>query len=254
MAGAETGRGRTIAIAPTFDEAENIEEFLRRFRAANPDVDVLVVDDSSPDGTADLARSLAEELGGIDVAVRPVKQGLGAAYRHGMAIALERGYEFVGQIDSDLSHDPAAFPDLQAAMTDGIGLVIGSRYIPGGSIPHWPLHRRLLSRWGNQYTRWVLGLRVADTTTGYRLWRDATLLRTKVLETRSMGYLFMIENAYRVKRAGEGLAEVPISFRDRVRGRSKMSIGVIWEELTRVTWWGIRDRILRRPPAFLDGG
>jgi dolichol-phosphate mannosyltransferase len=242
---------RTIAIVPTYLEAENIEEFLRRFRAQNPAVDVLVVDDSSPDGTAEIARRVAGELGQIDVSVQPTKDGLGTAYRHGMRIALDRGYECIGQIDADLSHDPAAFPGLQARMTDGIGMVIGSRYVPGGSIPHWPVHRRFLSRWGNRYTRWVLGMRVADTTAGFRLWRAETIERTRLLETRSKGYLFQIENAYRVVQAGMGIAEVPIAFTDRVRGRSKMSGAVIWEELSRVTWWGFRDRVLRRPPAFL---
>jgi dolichol-phosphate mannosyltransferase len=245
-------QARTIAIVPTYLEADNIEQFLRTFRRENPDVDVLVVDDSSPDGTADLAKELADELGRIDISVQATKGGLGTAYRHGMRIALDRGYEFIGQIDADLSHDPAAFPTLQAKMTDGIGMVIGSRYVPGGSIPHWPLHRRLLSRWGNRYTRWVLGMRVADTTAGYRLWRAETIERTKLLDTRSRGYLFQIENAYRVVQSGEGLAEVPIAFTDRVRGHSKMSGAVIWEELSRVTWWAVRDRVLRRPPQFLD--
>jgi dolichol-phosphate mannosyltransferase len=242
----------TLAIVPTYLEADNIEEFLRSFRLHNPAVDVLVVDDSSPDGTAEIAEKLAEELGGIDVSVQATKGGLGTAYRHGMRIALDRGYQYIGQIDADLSHDPAAFPSLQAKMTDGIGMVIGSRYVPGGSIPHWPMHRRFLSRWGNRYTRWVLGMNVADTTAGYRLWRADTIRHTHLLDTRSRGYLFQIENAYRVVQSGEGLAEVPISFKDRVRGRSKMSGAVIWEELSRVTWWAVRDRVLRRPPAFLD--
>lgn len=251
MDGSDAAAPRTIAVVPTYLEAENIEEFLRRFRAANPEVDVLVVDDSSADGTADIARRIAAELGHIDVSVQPTKEGLGTAYRHGMRIALERGYACIGQIDADLSHDPAAFPSLQAKLTDGIGMVIGSRYVPGGSIPHWPLHRRLLSRWGNRYTRWVLGMPIADTTAGFRLLRAETIERTKLLETRSKGYLFQIENAYRVIQSGQGLAEVPIAFTDRVRGRSKMSGAVIWEELSRVTWWGVRDRVLRRPPAFL---
>ena len=251
MAASEPSSATTLAIVPTFLEADNIEEFLRTFRSLNPDVDVLVVDDSSPDGTADLAEKLAAELGRIDVSVQATKAGLGTAYRHGMRIALDRGYEFIGQIDADLSHDPAAFPSLQAKMTDGIGMVIGSRYVPGGSIPHWPFHRRFLSRWGNRYTRWVLGMDVNDTTAGYRLWRADTIVRAGLLDTRSRGYLFQIENAYRVVQAGEGLAEVPISFKDRVRGRSKMSGAVIWEELSRVTWWAIRDRLFRRKPQFL---
>jgi dolichol-phosphate mannosyltransferase len=237
---------RTLAIVPTYEEAVNIEEFLRRFRAANPDVDVLVVDDSSPDGTAELARKVGAEVGGVDVEVRAQKEGLGAAYRHGMRIALDRGYDRVVQIDADLSHDPAALPSLQAAMTDGVGMVIGSRYVPGGAIPHWPLHRRLASKWGNRYTRWVLGLRIADTTAGYRVWRTETIRSTGLLDTRSMGYLFQIENARRVVQAGERIVEVPITFTDRVRGRSKMDRAVVWEELSNVTWWGIRDRLLPR--------
>lgn len=237
---------RTVAIVPTFNEAENIEEFLRRFRAANPDVDVLVVDDSSPDGTADLARRIGAELGGVDVEVRAVKDGLGSAYRHGMRIALDRGYDRVVQIDADLSHDPAALPSLLTALTDGVAMVIGSRYVPGGAIPHWPWHRRMASKWGNRYTRWVLGLRIADATGGYRVWRADAIRRTGMLETTSKGYLFQIENAYRAVNNGDRLAEVPITFTDRVRGTSKMNGAVVWEELSNVTWWGIRDRLLRR--------
>jgi len=132
-------------------------------------------------------------------------------------------------------------------------MVIGSRYVPGGEIPHWPLHRRLLSRWGNRYTRWVLGLDIADCTAGYRVWRAGTILETGLLETTSKGYLFQIENAYRVVRRGERLAELPISFRDRVRGRSKMNGAVIWEELSNVTWWGIRDRLVPRLRRLTKG-
>lgn len=241
---------RTLAIVPTYLEAENIEAFLRKLREHNPDLDVLVVDDSSPDGTAEIARRLASELGRIDVSVQATKGGLGTAYRHGMNIGRERGYDRMLQIDADLSHDPAVIPELEAALTDGIGMVIGSRYVPGGSIPHWPWHRRMLSKWGNRYTQLALGMRVTDTTSGFRLWRTATVERTGLLATKSKGYLFQIENAYRVVRSGERLAEVPISFTDRVRGRSKMSGAVIWEELSRVTWWGIRDRVLRRKPTF----
>lgn len=239
---------RTLVIIPTFEEAENVEAVLRATRAANPDVDVLVVDDSSPDGTADIARRVGAELGSVDVEVRSVKDGLGSAYRHGMRIALERGYDRIGQMDADLSHDPAALPSLLSALEDGVGLVIGSRYVPGGSIPHWPLHRRLASKWGNRYTRWVLGMKIADTTAGYRVWRADTIRATRLLETRSKGYLFQIENAYRVVQRGERLAEVPIRFTDRVRGQSKMNGAVVWEELSNVTWWGFRDRVLAKLP------
>ena len=242
-----TARG-TVAIVPTYQEAENIDAFVRAFRSANPDVDVLVVDDSSPDGTADLARTAGAELGRVDVLVKPTKDGLGAAYRHGMRHALAEGYDFIGQIDADFSHDPAAFPSLQAAMDadDAVGLVIGSRYVPGGSIPNWPVHRRALSRWGNVYTRWVLGIRVADATAGFRLWTAQAIVDTGLLDAHARGYLFQIENAYRTKQAGIELREVPIAFADRVRGTSKMHGMIIVEALGKATWWGFRDRVLRR--------
>jgi dolichol-phosphate mannosyltransferase len=241
---------RTVAIVPTYQEAENIEEMLRRLRTACPDVDVLVVDDSSPDGTADIARRVAEELGAIDVSVKPTKDGLGTAYRHGMRIALERGYERVVQIDADLSHDPAAVPSLLAPLDDqpDVAAVIGSRYVPGGAIPYWPWIRRMASKWGNVYTRFVLGIRVADATAGFIAWRATTIRAIGILDTTSRGYLFTIENKYRLKVHGLRAVEVPITFTDRVRGTSKMDKGVVWEELSNVTWWGIRDRILRRPP------
>jgi dolichol-phosphate mannosyltransferase len=241
---------RTVFIVPTYQEAENIELFLRTFRAANPDVDVLVVDDSSPDGTGDIARRVAEELGGIDVASQAAKGGLGTAYRFGMGIALERGYDRIGQMDADLSHDPAVVPAMQAALTGDVGAVVGSRYVPGGKIPHWPWHRRMASKWGNAYTNWVLGIDIADTTAGLILWRADAIRSTKLLEGTSKGYLFAIENKYRLTRRGITVTEVPITFTDRVRGLSKMNGAVVWEELSNVTWWGIRDRVLRRPPEI----
>jgi dolichol-phosphate mannosyltransferase len=236
----------TIVIVPTYQEADNIEPFLRTFRSANPDVHVLVVDDSSPDGTADLARGLAEELGGIDVAVQATKGGLGTAYRHGMRIALERGYERIGQMDADLSHDPAVLPSMLAALTGDVAAVVGSRYVPGGSIPHWPWHRRMASKWGNAYTNWVLGIHIADTTAGLVLWRADAITTIGLLDGTSKGYLYAIENKYLLTRHGLRIAEVPITFTDRVRGTSKMNGAVVWEELSNVTWWGFRDRVLRR--------
>jgi dolichol-phosphate mannosyltransferase len=250
--------GRTVAIVPTYEEAENIDAFLRAFRAANPDVDVLVVDDTSPDGTAQLARTTGEEVGRVEVLVKPTKDGLGAAYRHGMRHALAEGYSFIGQIDADFSHDPAAFPGLRAAMdagaADHVGLVIGSRYVPGGSIPNWPVHRRLLSKWGNVYTRLVLGMQVADGTAGFRLWRADAIEATGLLDAHARGYLFQIENAYRATRAGIALREVPIAFADRVRGTSKMNGTIIVEALGKATWWGFRDRVLRRGGAAPASG
>ena len=242
---------RTLVVMPTYDEAPNIVEALTRVRAAVPGADILVVDDNSPDGTADLARKAGEELGQIDVLVREKKDGLGNAYRHGFRVGLDRGYDRLVQMDSDLSHDPAAMPSLLAGLDDGAIAVIGSRYVPGGTIPHWPWHRRALSKWGNRYAGFVLGMKVRDATSGFRAYDAKTLDAIDVFSTRAKGYGFQIETAYRMHRTGGRVAEAPISFTDRIRGESKMSFAVMVEELALVTWWGIRDRLRRRsgPPG-----
>lgn len=236
---------RTLVITPTYVEAENIDEFLRRTRAALPSADILVVDDNSPDGTADIAETAAVQLGSIDVLRRPVKQGLGSAYRAGFAIGLEKGYEALVQIDADLSHDPAVLTELLGALESGADLAIGSRYVPGGEIPHWPWFRRALSRYGNLYAAFVLGTGVKDATSGYRAYRADTLKSIDYATTRSKGYGFQIETEYRVHSWGGRITEVPIVFTDRVRGYSKMSWFIFAEELLLVTWWGMRDRARR---------
>ena len=236
---------RTLVVTPTYVEAENIDEFLRRTRAALPSGDILVVDDNSPDGTADIAEAAAAELGNIDVLRRPVKQGLGSAYRAGFAIGLEKGYDALVQIDADLSHDPAVLPELLGALESGADLAIGSRYVPGGEIPHWPWFRRALSRYGNLYAAFVLGTGVKDATSGYRAYRADTLKSIDYATTRSKGYGFQIETEYRVHSWGGRITEVPIVFTDRVRGYSKMSWFIFAEELLLVTWWGMRDRARR---------
>jgi dolichol-phosphate mannosyltransferase len=233
---------RTLVVLPTYDEAENIVEALTRVRAAAPDVDVLVVDDNSPDGTADLARAAAKEIPRVDVEVRERKDGLGNAYRHGFRIGMDRGYEVLMQMDADLSHDAASIPDLLAAIDGGAEAVIGSRYVPGGAIPHWPWYRRALSRYGNRYACFALRMTVHDATSGFRAYRTEALQAIDVFGTRANGYGFQIETAYRVSNSGRRLAEVPIVFTDRVRGYSKMSLSVMAEEMWLVTWWGVRDR------------
>jgi dolichol-phosphate mannosyltransferase len=233
---------RTLVIAPTFLEAPNIEEFLRRLRAAAPTVSVLVVDDNSADGTADLAEAVGRELGQIEVLRRPSKAGLGSAYRAGFTVGIERGYEVLVQMDADLSHDPAVLPSLLARVEEGADLVVGSRYVPGGSIPHWPLFRRALSRYGNRYAGLVLGTPVRDATSGYRGYRADILKAIDYASTRATGYGIQIELAYRVWKLGGEIAEIPIVFTDRVRGNSKMTWRIAVEELTLVTWWGVRDR------------
>ena len=237
---------KVLVVTPTYLEADNIEEALRRVRTQVPEADVLVVDDNSPDGTADLAEKVGGELGQIDVLRRPEKSGLGTAYRAGFTAGLERGYDVLVQMDADLSHDAAALPSLLAEIEKGADLVVGSRYVPGGSIPHWPWLRRALSRYGNRYAGIVLGTGVGDATSGYRAYPADTLKAIDFASTRAKGYGFQIETAYRVWLWGGRIVEVPIIFTDRVRGHSKMTWRIALEELSLVTWWGVRDRVRGR--------
>lgn len=238
---------RTLVVLPTYQEAANIADVLRRLRAAVPDAEVLVVDDGSPDGTADLAEAMDGELGSIGVLRRAAKAGLGSAYRAGFRRGLADGFDTLVEMDADLSHDPAALPGLLAAVErDGADLAIGSRYVPGGEIPNWAWHRRALSRWGNRYAAAVLGLPVADATAGYRAYAATALSKIDLDRVRADGYGFQIEMAYAVHRQGGVIHEIPITFKDRVRGTSKMSGRIVVEALLLVTWWGIRDRVARR--------
>ena len=237
---------RVWITVPTFEEAENIELLVRRIREAVPDAHILVVDDNSPDGTAEKAEALGAELGGIEVLRRPKKMGLGSAYRAGHAVGIARGYDVMIQIDADLSHDPADLPRLLAAVDRGADLAIGSRYTPGGSVPNWPRHRLALSVFGNRYAAFCLGIDVRDTTAGYRAYRASVLRALDFETTHSTGYGFQIEMTYRVLNMGGKIDEIPIAFTDRVRGNSKMSWRIVAEAMLLVTWWGLRDRVLRR--------
>ena len=236
---------RTLIVLPTFNEADNIVEVLQKLRAVVPEASVLVVDDASPDGTADLVEEVAEQIGDVSVMRRPAKSGLGSAYRDGFRRGLSVGYDVMVEMDSDLSHDPAALPSLLSAVTDGAALALGSRYIPGGSIPDWSWYRRALSRWGNRYAAAVLGIDVKDATSGYRAYRAEALTNIDFHTVQADGYGFQVEMAYRVLASGGRIVEVPISFTDRVRGESKMSSRIVIEALVLVTWWAIRDRVLR---------
>ena len=231
-------------MLPTYNEAANIDDVLRKVRAAVPDADVLVVDDGSPDGTADLAAARGDDLGQIPVMRRTEKNGLGAAYRAGFAWGLDEGYEALVEMDSDLSHDPAALPSLLSALDLAADLVIGSRYVPGGSIPEWSWHRRALSRWGNRYAAGLLGLAVNDATAGFRAYRASMLRRIDLDAVVADGYGFQIEMTYQVVKLGGRIVEVPIAFVDRVRGTSKMSSRIVFEAFGLVTWWAVRDRLL----------
>lgn len=240
---------RTAVLVPTYQERANIEDLLRAIRAKAPEVDVVVIDDASPDGTADVAEAVGAELGQVEVLRRAGKDGLGNAYRAGFAHALAQGYEVLVTFDADFSHEPDAIPVLLGKLEDdGCDLVIGSRYVPGGSTPNWPAHRRALSRYGNRYTGWVLGLDVRDITSGFRAYRADTLLAIEYATTRASGYAFMTELAVRIHALGATIGEVAIEFRDRERGTSKMSGRIIAESMVRVTWWGVRGRLRRRRP------
>ncbi len=230
---------RVLVVVPTFNEAENIERILERIRASLPEAGILVVDDGSPDGTADLVDKRAGDLGDVHVLRRHEKSGLGSAYRAGFAWGLAHGYEACVEMDADFSHDPDALPQLVAPIEAGYELVIGSRYVTGGSIPNWSWHRHLLSWGGNRYASLMLGLGVADSTAGFRVYTASVLRRLDLDRIRAEGYGFQIEMTYEAKRAGAQITEIPIRFVDRVAGESKMSSAIVVEALGLVTLWGL---------------
>ena len=241
-------------VVPTYDEADNLAWLVGRILASVPHADVLVVDDSSPDGTGAIADRMAAQEPRIQVLHRPTKEGLGKAYLAGFRWALARDYDVIGEIDADGSHQPEQLPSLLAALEDA-DLVIGSRWVAGGSVTNWAFTRELLSRGGNLYTRLLLGIHVRDATAGYRLFRRTTLEKIDLDDVSSYGYVFQADLAFRTLRAGLRVVEVPIEFVERVRGDSKMTRQVATESLRRITRWGLverrrqlRERLSRRAP------
>lgn len=244
-------RGPAVVILPTYNEAGNIGSMLATLLAVDRRVDVLVVDDSSPDGTADLARAVAaEHPGRVHVLRRPGKSGLGSAYRCGFAWASERGYELIVQMDADGSHPAAQLPEmLDLAHMRGADLVIGSRYVVGGRTEGWPWSRRILSRMANTYARFMLGLNLRDTTGGFRVWRSAALATADPSATTADGYGFLVEMAAAAERCGLLVMEVPITFTDRTVGVSKMSGDVAVEAARKI--WRHRRRLRFRSEGAL---
>ncbi len=234
---------RALVVLPTYNESATIGRILTAVRKALPEAEILVVDDSSPDGTAGLVEKAAAELGSIHLLVRPEKNGLGPAYRAGFAWGLDRGFDAFVEMDSDFSHDPAALPRLVAPLEGDFDVAVGSRYVPGGHIPNWKLSRRLLSRGGNIYADVVLGLGVRDSTAGFRAYSASALKAIDLDRVHAGGYGFQIEMTYRARQAGARITEVPISFVDRVEGTSKMSRSVVTEAMWLVTKWGA-ERLL----------
>jgi dolichol-phosphate mannosyltransferase len=234
--------GRVLVIIPTYNEAENLGPILDRLHAAVPEAHALVVDDGSPDGTGELAEKLAAGDDRVHVLRRSAKAGLGPAYVAGFGWAREHGYDVVVEMDADGSHAPEQLPLLLQALEDA-DLALGSRYVPGGRVADWPVHRLLLSRAGNRYTRWALRLPLSDATGGYRAARAELIDRLPFDDVASQGYCFQVDWAWRAVRAGARVVEVPITFTERAFGRSKMSSSIVGEALVRVTVWGLQDRL-----------
>ncbi len=246
---------RVAVLIPTYDERDNIGPIVARVRAAVPSADVVVLDDNSPDGTGALADELAAVDPQVHVIHRARKAGLGAAYLHGFRWALDHGYDAVVEMDADGSHQPEHLVDLLTAAEDA-DLVIGSRWVPGGAVVNWPVHRKALSVGANVYTRVLLGMPVHDATAGYRVYRASTLEAIGLGDVASQGYCFQVDLTQRTVRSGLTVVEVPITFVERERGESKMSGDVMGEALKRITTWGIGHRVgqlrqtLRREPRW----
>lgn len=245
---------RAIAVIPTYNERENLRLLIEKISAHAPALDILIVDDNSPDGTGRLADTLSQaDPQRLFVLHREAKQGLGRAYVDGFHEALKRGYDAILQMDADQSHDPRYLPAFLECI-DGADLVIGSRYLRGISVVNWDFKRLLLSKMATAYVRLITGLRLTDTTSGFKCWRRATLELVELDETFANGYLFQIETTYRAHRLGARIAEIPIIFVERRIGRSKMNWRVIGEALIGVLRLRLRALRLRAKPRTRPSG
>ncbi len=238
---------RALVVIPTFNERDNLSTIVDAVVAEG--CSVLIVDDDSPDGTGDIADGLAAASEAVSVLHRTAKRGLGPAYVAGFSAALASGWDVICQMDADFSHDPADLRRLIRRVDEGAGLAIGSRYVPGGGTPDWSYGRQLLSRAGagNIYARTMLGSRINDLTGGFRAWDRGALERVDPSTCEASGYAFQVEMAWRAERAGYTVAEVPIVFRDRRVGESKMDRSIVLEAMRLVTQWAIRHRLGRLP-------
>ncbi len=230
-----------LVVIPTYNEAQSLAAILDRVRSSVPDAHVLVVDDGSPDGTAEIAAARCADDDAVHLLRRTRKEGLGAAYVAGFQWGIERRYEVLVEMDADGSHAPEQLPRLLAPLR-WADAVIGSRYVAGGSVVNWPAHRLLLSRGGNAYTRLAVSLPVADATAGYRAYRRTALESIGYTDVESQGYCFQVDMTRRAVMAGLTVVEVPITFTERSVGESKMSSAIVREALWRVTQWGVIDR------------
>lgn len=236
---------RYLVCIPTYNEIENISEILKRLFAANPNAHALVIDDNSPDGTANVVRSLQQEFSNLHLIVNPQKSGLGGAYRAGFRWGVENGYEYLVEMDADGSHQPEQLPLLLAKIAD-YDLIIGSRWTKGGSVLNWPLARKILSLGGNLYVKIVLGINVQDATAGFRIYSTQALFKNQMLTSSAQGYIFQVEGTYRSFLKNLKIVEVPIQFVEREKGTSKMSSSIVLEAISQVTLWAIKHRIFRK--------
>lgn len=246
---------RVLVIIPTYNEREALPATLERLRAAVPAADVLVVDDASPDGTGEWAETRSQSDPQVHVMHREGKQGLGKAYVAGFEWGLARGYDYLVEMDADLSHQPEELPSLLAAADEpDVALVIGSRWVPGGSVVNWPAYRQLISRGGTTYARMALRLPVRDATAGFRVYPAWVLRELPLEEVESHGYAFQVDMTYQVHRRGGRIVEVPVTFVEREEGVSKMSRAIVVEALVNVTRWGISDawRRVRRQASGVE--
>lgn len=234
--------GPVAVIIPTYNERDNIESIVTKVRVAVPAVDIMIVDDNSPDGTGEIADKLAASDTHVHVMHRQGKSGLGTAYIAGFGWALESGYEVMVEMDADGSHDPRDLAKMLTAL-ESADLVIGSRYVPGGTVVNWPKSREVLSRGANIYVRIMLGISVHDATGGYRAYRAQTLRGIGLDDVDSQGYCFQIDLTLRTVNSGGKVSEVPITFTERAKGASKMSRAIIAEALWRVAQWGVAARL-----------
>ncbi|MBD2760370.1 polyprenol monophosphomannose synthase [Yimella sp. cx-573] len=233
---------RVLVLLPTYNERENLPLIMERIRAAVPQADVLVLDDNSPDGTGDLADQIAAQDAQVQVLHRAGKEGLGKAYLAGFAWGLERGYDAMIEIDADGSHPPEVLPRMLEVAKEA-DLVIGSRWVPGGSIVNWPKSREVISRGGNLYIRLALGMPVKDATAGYRVYRADALRAMNLDDVSSQGYCFQVDLTWRAVQQGLVVAEVPITFVEREIGASKMNESIVREAMLNVTRWGAEHRV-----------
>ena len=234
---------KVTVIIPTYNEIENIDSILKAVRSSVPDAELLVVDDNSPDGTGQQADKTAAEIGRVRVLHRSGKEGLGTAYRDAFKLVLDGNTDVIITMDADFSHDPQTIPLFLDAIKNGAEIVVGSRYIKDGMSVNWPLHRLLLSKWGNRYTAYMLKIKVHDCTTGFRAYTTKSMRNIEILKTISQGYAFASETLFRASmRSEKNIVEVPIIFHDRKYGKSKMNGRIIRESMLLVTRWGIALR------------